>query len=298
MSSIPALTTGDLGRVRVELTVGRRRVRRGTAAAALRDTRLSAGERAAIRSMVRAVQVLRERVGQVGIDDARTAVTLVLRDTEATSGGPWASEQVIAVGRTNALAGRAPVPARRGVLLPTDVALHELTHVIQFRGMADGAKPHGALLEGMADAVALLATNDSLLGEEYFGRSGGRDAVRGAIRDLDPAVRPMRVEVLGPTLRSLDEVKGAGAEVHDAGGVVSTVFVGLRASLGRDVAERLLWSLLRDGATWRAGGSWANFAAGLRRAAAAAGDQRIIDAVDAQLRTAGMPAPASSAAAA
>lgn len=289
MSSIRALTTGDLGRVRVELTVGRRRVRLGTAATALRDGRLSAGERAAVRSMVRAVQLLRERVGQIGTDAARTAVTLVLRDPDANTGGPWASEDGIAIGRTNALAGRTVTPARRGVLLPTDVALHELTHVIQFRAMGAAAKPHAALLEGMADAVALLATGDSLLGEEYFGRAAARDAVRGAIRDLDPSTRQRPVEVLGPTLRTLDEAKQPGIEEHDAGGVASGVFVGLRAALGRDVAERLLWALLRDGASWRAGGSWSGFAAGLRRAAAATGDQRIVAAVQAQLLAARLP---------
>lgn len=288
MSSIPGLTTGDLGRVRVALTIGRRRVELGSAATALRDERLTRGERAAIRSMVRAVQLLRERVGQIGVDDARTAVTLVLRDAEATTGGPWASDTTVAVGRTNGLAGRMGIAPRRGILLPTDVALHELTHVVQFRGMATNAKPHAALLEGMADAVALLATNDTLLGEAYFGAAGTRDARRGAIRDLDPASRRTHVDVLGPTLRTLGEAQRPGVEEHDAGGVVTTVFVGLRATLGRELAERVLWLLIRDARAWTSGGSWTAFAQGLRRAGASLPDARISAAIDAQLRAAGL----------
>ena len=156
------------------------------------------------------------------------------------------------------------------------------------------------LLEGIADAVALLATNDSLLGEEYFGGGGrsasGRDAARGAIRDLDPAARRTPVEVLGPTIRTLKEAKAPGVDVHDAGGVASTIFVDLRAALGRTAAEQLLWTLLRDSGAWRTGGSWTSFAAGLRRAAAATRDERIITEVDARLRAAGLPIPVTPSA--
>lgn len=267
--SISPLARQDLNRVQVQLTLGRKKVTLGNAAMALQDARLSKAERAAIRSMVRAVQLLRQRAAQVGVDDAQNAVTLVLRDPEATTGGPWSSESVVAIGKTNALLGRTSTPARKGILFPTDVAIHELTHMIQFRGMNSGAKPNLALLEGVADSVAMLATGDSLLGEEYFS-TGSKQASRGAIRNLDPSLgKRSTVEVVGPTYETLEQATAPNVDEHDAGGVISTIFLRLSKTQGRDTAEKILWGVIRDRSAWATGGSWDSFAASLRSVAKA-----------------------------
>jgi hypothetical protein len=283
----------DFARVRVNLTVGSHHVALGRADVALRDARLTAGDRAAIVDMVRAVQLLGRTFGgaaRAGIDDAQDAVTLTLRDPEATEGGPWTSENGIAVGATNALAGRTAAPARRGVLLPVDVALHELTHLLQFRRMPANAKPSGALLEGLADSVALLVTGDSLLGEGYFANARN-DVLRGAVRDLDPdARRNVNIDVVGPTLTTYAQATRRGVDEHDGGGVVSTIFLHLAQQCGRDAAERIVWAVIEDADAWKGGGTWRQFNDALRSAAAATGNPAITTLIDAEILRAGLTA--------
>ena len=140
-----ALPSGvDLGRVHVEIAgASGGRTSLGSAATARRDRRLTKAEREALAALVHAVQLLRQRVQLAGIDDAGTGVTLVLRDREANSGGPWATHGRIAVGARNALADGASATARPGMLLPVDVAIHELVHVVQFSRRASCSKTYG-----------------------------------------------------------------------------------------------------------------------------------------------------------
>lgn len=256
----------DLARVHVVLGGrGRRRVL-GSALTARADARLTTAERTAIDAVVRAVQLLRERAGLAGIDDAGRAVTLVLRDTEADSGGPWATNGELAVGSRNALMDMVGDAARPSTLLTVDVAVHELTHVVQFARMPAGAKPHGALLEGIADTAAALATGDDTLGEGFYRRdAAGRP--RGAVRELGAP------RVAGPNLGEVDrryeDAIRRNEEPHQAGGLVSATFFAIRATLGRERAEQLLWWVIRDTTAWKSGGSWKELALALRRGAAA-----------------------------
>lgn len=300
--STPHVTTqhsaADLGAVLVELPgSGGRRESLGNAAAALRDRRLTASERAAILALVEAVRLLRTRASLVGIDDAGTAVRLLLRDGDATRGGPWATSGLVAVGSRNGLADRSGGRAREDVLLTVDAAVHELAHVVQFARMSNDAKPHPAILEGIADSAALLATGEDTLGEEFFHRDGaGR--YRGSIRELGE--RTTSGPALGSVVRRYQEAIRPGTEEHAGGGVVSATFMALRGSIGRDRAEQLLWAVVRDANAWRAGGSWRLLVESLRRQAATlwAGDPVGIDALEAALRQTGLDeaaTPASSA---
>jgi hypothetical protein len=115
----------------------------------------------------------------------------------------------------------------------------------------------------MADAAAILATDDATLGEGYFsvGRNGRRE---GAIRELGHT--KVNGPSIGPVVRRYDAIRH-DTEPHAAGGVVSSTFLEIRARLGRQAAERLLWAVIRDDAAWRQGGSWREFAQAIQRAA-------------------------------
>lgn len=285
---VPQPSAADLAAVRVELpTPTGSRESLGTAAQALRDRRLTAAERAAILVLVEAVRLLRERAALVGIDDAGSAVRLLLRDADATQRGPWATTGLIAVGSRNGLAARAKGRARADVLLTVDAAIHELAHVVQFGTMAKAAKPHPAILEGIADSAALLATGDDTLGEEFFhvDPSGRR---RGSIREL--GARTTSGPAIGAVVRRYQDAIRPGTEEHAGGGVVSAAFIALRTAIGRERAEQLLWAVIRDVPAWRDGGSWRLLVESLRRQAAGiwTGDQATVDALEAALRQTGL----------
>lgn len=281
----------DAARVLVELTGPKgRRATLGTASQALQDRRLTVAERAAILALVRAVELLRTRARLTGIDDAGAAIHLVLRDDSADSRGPWATIGRISIGSRNALAARAVGRARSDVLLTVDTALHELAHAVQFARMPGGVRPHGAILEGIADSVALLASGDDTLGEGFY-RLDASGRPLGAVREVGDAPR-LAGPVLGRVLRRYSEAVRPGAQEHAAGGVVSATMIAIRATLGRDRTEALLWAVIRDAAAWNSGGSWRELASALRRCAHTSwpGDAAASAAVDSALASTGLDA--------
>ncbi|MCW2921665.1 MAG: hypothetical protein JWL76_1539 [Thermoleophilia bacterium] len=285
-------TAADLASVRVALTAAKgRKVALGTALDALRDGRLTAAERHAIMALVHAVKMLRERAALNGVDDAGAGVELLLRDTDANERGPWATTGQIAVGARNGLATRRGSAARADVLLTVDAAVHELTHVVQFGRMSTKAKPHPALLEGIADAAAILATGDDTLGEEFFNvDASGR--YRGSIREL--GAHTTTGPALGHVITNYHDAVRPGTEEHAGGGVVAATFMQVRARLGRERAEQLLWAVIRDTAAWNMGGSWKDLVLSLRRQVAAvwAGDTAAASAVEAALSSTALDAAA------
>jgi hypothetical protein len=288
-------SAADLAAVVVELpAAGGRRRSLGTAAQALRTAGLTAPERAAILALVEAVRLLRERVGYAGIDDAGMAVRLLLRDPDATTRGPWATTGAVAVGSRNALAERSGGRARPDVLLTVDAAVHELAHVIQFQRMDSSAKPNPALLEGIADAAAILATDDDTLGEEFY-RVDASGRHRGSIRELGP--RRTSGPPVGPVVTDYRQVAGGSVEEHAAGGVVSAAFRSIRAQLGRERAEALLWAVVRDSPSWSSGGSWSSLVASMRAQAQRiwSGDPTALAALERALRATGLDTVAAAA---
>ncbi len=283
-------SAADMASVRVVLTAARgRKESIGTALEALRDGRLTAAERHAIMALVHAVKLLRERAALNGVDDAGAGVELLLRDTDASERGPWATVGQVAVGAKNGLATRRGSAARADVLLTVDAAVHELTHVVQFGRMAKTAKPHPALLEGIADAAAILATGDDTLGEEFFYiDAAGRH--RGSIREL--GARTTSGPALGHVVTKYQDSIRPGSEEHAGGGVVASAVLQIRASVGRERAEQLLWAVIRDTAAWNKGGSWKDLVLSLRRQAAAiwAGDTAAAAAVESALAATGLNA--------
>jgi hypothetical protein len=235
ISRVAAPSTTDLASVRVEIAGERgRNVALGTALEALRDRRLSAAERNAIHAIVRAVQLLRTRARMSGIDDAGTGVRLILRDKDATARGPWATVGSISVGTRNGLTNVAAGRANPNVLITVDAAVHELTHVAQFARMPSTVTPHAAILEGIADTVAMLATNDDTLGEEFFLRDA-QGRYRGSIRDL--GAKTTSGPPVGPIVRHYHDAISPSVEEHAAGGVVSAAFAEIRSRIGRERAE-------------------------------------------------------------
>jgi hypothetical protein len=286
-AALTPLTAADYAAVRVQLASKDL----GSALDALRDSRLTQAERDAIEAIVRAVQLLRTREGFAGIDDAGHGVRLVLRDKDADTRGPWATNGRVAVGARNALASRAGGRARTDVLLTVDAAVHELTHVLQFARMPGSATPNAAILEGMADSMAMLATDDDTLGEGYY-KQDANGRYRGAIREL--GAHTVSGPTLGPVYKHYADAIGPKAEEHAAGGVVSATFIAIRGRLGRERAEQLLAAVIRDTEAWRSGGTWRDLALALRRDAAATwpGDAAAIAAVNAALASTGLDAAA------
>jgi len=273
----------DAARVRVRLQTADGLVELGRPDVARRDKRLTRGERQAIDNIVEAIRLLRTRNQLLGIDDAGTGLMLVLRDREATSGGPYAEVGKIAIGATNALVSRSKVRAAVDVLLPLDTAVHELTHVTQFARLPTTVTPNAAILEGMADAVAILATGDDTLGEQFY-RVDATGKHRGSIRDL--GTHDVHGPSIGAVARTYRQATSPGVEAHEAGGLVPTFIMALRAAIGRDRAERVLWAVIRDTAAWTKGGSWAELAAAFQRAGNV--DAATGAAVSEALRTTGL----------
>jgi hypothetical protein len=291
----PQPSAADLAAVLVQLPARRgTRTPLGTAAQALLDKRLTAAERAAILAIVEAVRLLRERASLAGIDDAGRAVTLLLRDSDATERGPWATTGQIAIGASNGLASRAKDRARADVLITVDAAVHELAHVVQFGRMPKSATPHPAILEGIADAAAILATGDDTLGEEFY-RRDARGRYRGAIREL--GARTISGPALGAVVSNYHDAMRPGTEEHAGGGVVSKTFIVLREGVGRERTEQLLWAVIRDSTAWKNGGSWSALLESIRRQANAlwAGDPAALAAVEAALAATSLDAAAPQA---
>jgi hypothetical protein len=288
----PQPTQADLSAVLVELPAAKGKRRSlGTAAQALQSGQLTQVERNAVLVLVEAVRLLRERAAYAGIDDAGSAVRLLLRDQEATDRGPWATVGMVAVGSRNGLASRTGGRANPHVVLTVDAAVHELAHVMQFQRMDRNAKPHSAILEGIADAAAILATDDDTLGEEFFLRdANGRH--RGSIREL--GAKRTSGPPLGPVVTSYRDVQRGDVQEHAAGGVVSATFRSLRAGIGRERAEQLLWAVIRDQPAWKAGGSWKELVESMRRQAQVlwSADQAALAGVEQALRATGLDAAA------
>ncbi|MCW2949834.1 MAG: hypothetical protein JWN41_847 [Thermoleophilia bacterium] len=169
--------------------------------------------------------------------------------------------------------------------MPIDTAVHELTHVTQFARIPATAKADQGILEGIADAVAMLATGDDTVGEGYF-RTDATGRHRGSIRDL--GAHTVHGPTVGAVARTYLAATSPGVECHEAGGLISTTVAALRLALGRSRAEKLLWSVIRDSAAWAQGGSWKSVAAALQRAAA--NDVAAASAVTAALRQTGWDA--------
>jgi hypothetical protein len=286
-AALTPLTAADYAAVRVQLASKDL----GSALDALRDSRLTQAERDAIEAIVRAVQLLHTREGFTGIDDAGHGVRLILRDKDADARGPWATNGRVAVGSKNALASRAGDRARTDVLLTVDAAVHELTHVLQFARMSGSVTPNAAILEGIADSMAMLATNDDTLGEGYY-KQDASGRYRGAIREL--GAHTVSGPTLGPVLKQYQDAISPKAEEHAAGGVVSATFIAIRDRLGRERAEQLLAAVIRDAQAWKSGGTWRDLALALRRDAAALwpADPAAAAAIDAALASTGLDAAA------
>lgn len=246
----------------------------GDARTLLNSRTLTQGERYGVRNMVQAFdRMQREFPGLVA---AGNGVMLLLRSNTAQARGPFATSTVVSVPSKN--------PLRRGdgTVLPLDVALHELMHVVQMRvSIPHGSQRlHGGLAEGIADAQAMLATRDWRVGEGYFGSAKGSGA-RVAIRDARGGAR-----MLNPIVSDYRKVAEGNVEAHRAGGVVSRTFYEVAKRLGAERAQQLLTYLVTDRAAWRGGGSWSQAAQSIVEGAAQlwAGDASAQSAVEQAMR--------------
>jgi hypothetical protein len=247
----------------------------GSAREALRDPRLSKGEKNAVRMAVASVGWLTKRFGTAGVDDAGHGVQLILRSSLADSGGPFAEYGSISVSTVNPINEKATNRATRQKILPRDVALHELTHVVQFAQLgSQWEKLHPAIGEGLADSLSMLATRDWGIGEGYWPSAkssdrGGTNKARGhtdVIRDVGGRMSKSRKG--DPVVFDYRKVARGGIEEHAAGGVVSRTVYEVQQRLGWKRAEDLVWHVIRDRAAWNGGGSWKQLSQALTRGAA------------------------------
>ncbi len=251
-AGMPARIDAERVRVQVCESSGHRRTI-GSGWDALHDRRLSVSERAAVRAAVQAVALLRHRFGRQGFDDAGKAVTLVLRSPDADDRGPFAEAGTITAGSHNPLVGSG-MGGRGDRVLPLDVAIHELVHVVQFSEIAEnGSELHPALAEGFADALSMLLTRDWSIGEGYFRRPG--EIAKETIRQVGPSADGVskRGE---PIVTDYRKVARGDVEEHAAGAVIAQTFHELQERIGWSRAEDLIWAILNDPSAWRGGGSW------------------------------------------
>lgn len=258
-TSMPARIDAERVRVLLCEASGRRRDI-GSGWDAIRDRRLTIAERAAVRAAVNAVALLRHRFGRQGYDDAGQAVTLVLRSHDADERGPFAEEGSITAGGHNPLVGSG-MSGRGDRVLPLDVAIHELVHVVQFsQTSASGGELHPALAEGFADALSMLLTRDWSIGEGYFRRPG--EIAHETIRQVGPSADgvPKRGEAIVTDYR---QVAQGGVEEHAAGAVIARTFNELQRRIGWSRAEDLIWAIVNDPDAWKNGGTWKQIAASM-----------------------------------
>lgn len=256
----------------------------GTGWDVLRGSKLTSPERAAVRAAVDAVALLHHRFGRNGFDNAGHAVTLVLRSAEADDRGPFAEEGTISAGSSNPLVG----PGLGGAgdrILPLDVAIHELVHVVQFAELSTSTDQlHPALAEGFADALSMLLTRDWSIGEGYFHKPG--KVARETIRQVGPSADGVnkRGESVVVDYRTVAQ---GSVEEHAAGAVISRTFYEIQQRIGWSRAEDLIWSIINDPAAWKRGGSWQQVAVSMVTNAQKLwpGDAAVQAAVGAAMRT-------------
>ncbi|MBC7644116.1 MAG: hypothetical protein H7123_03245 [Thermoleophilia bacterium] len=260
---------------------GGRSVVLGSAEVAIQNKSLTNGERQAIANAVRAVRYLHARYGFSGVDAAGSAVHLLLRSSQADERGPFADNVRITAGGRNPLLPTGSTAAAADEILPYDVVLHELTHVMQFTRLGAGwSGLQSQLAEGMADAVSMLATRDWTIGEAYYRDANGasaksiREIARGAVRHTgEPVVFDWR------------KVRDGQVEEHAAGAVLSRTMYEIELRLGHERAEQLAAAMVNDQQVWVGGGSWQSTAAAFARLGATlwAGDivasQAVADAL-------------------
>jgi hypothetical protein len=248
----------------------------GTAAAAIADPRLSAGERRAVRNVVDAVEAIHTRFGYAGFDDAEGSVALVLRYHK----GPESSyDYKLRLPTDNPFAAVPGASARRGVLLPRSAAYHELVHMLQTqvtghesgrsgeeRGAgADVVTPAQAkgVREGLADAFTALERQSWRSGAAYLTQDGG---------DLE-VVRDFAQPASSHALMQVDDryVHAAFADPardpHATGGLVVVTARELQQRIGWSATQDVLWRVLHDPAFGRSDQAWDDLADAFGRVA-------------------------------
>jgi len=232
----------------------------GTADTALRDPRITASERAAIRNVTRTTAYFRSRFGRSGVDEAGRGIRLILRDRSGRE--PYATRHTIVVG-ANPM--RNLVPNTTGQVLPLDVAVHEYTHAIQWTKSQLGGVGwpllsfDGGVAEGMADAVGMIATRDWSIGEQYL-KPGGR------YRSVRDAARPSSATTFQKYVTRYDAPKHSEAGSHRAGGVAARTFFEVQQLAGWHATERLAYAVTNDGPLWETYVDWPRLARGITAA--------------------------------
>lgn len=244
--------TPDQQRVQVHLRDGEREFDIGTADVAVQHPQLKPLERAAIRNLVSAVAFYRTNLGRNGIDDAGLGVTFVLR---APYGPAVSPPMVMAVTTENPM---SDVPSsRKGVLLPPDIAAFEYAQLVQLAESRERGFD-SAVLVGLSDVGAALATRDWRIGENYFDRNG---RVR-ALRDI---ANPRSRYALDPL--TTDYRRVADSKPHLASGVASRTFYEVQQRLGWRRTEQLYAAVVKDQSLWQHGADFPALARSIDRQA-------------------------------
>jgi hypothetical protein len=247
----------------------------GPAAKALKDARLTAGERAAIRHTVQGVTQFRRVFGLEGANSALEGAALFLRGQF----GPAISlPSYIIAPTSNPFADVAS--ARRGAVLPADVAAFEYA-LLEISSRAQSVYD-ADVVAGLADAGAMLVDDEWRFGEGYFrpGKGSAKTSLRNIAQPRDP--------------KALDKIvtdyRRRAANKNHVPGVVGRTFFELRNRIGLDSARKLYSAVLQDRDLWADKVSHRTLALAIRRQSAELwDDQATRTKVDAALRATYLP---------
>lgn len=292
----PRVSSNDLVRVHVRDGEGDDSLL-GTPEDALRDPRLTPGDRAAVRNILDAVDYLRTRFGYAGFDDAGRAVELVLH----AGSGPSVQSGRIIVPATNPFAVLPEAHARPDVLLPADVARHELLHLVQARitGQPIGGRPPEqpgrgvdvitpmqarGVAEGIADAFAQLQVGTWKSGGDFRIQQPGKPPR--VMRDFEEPSSP-RALMSVSSVYDRASMADMTIDPHAQGGVVVAFARSLQQSVGTRRTEDVMWGILNDRDFAISKQAWREFAEAADRQSARAvtSDPELSRAIDEALTT-------------
>jgi len=214
------------------------------------------------------------------IDQAITGVEGITLRVDAS---PAANQGRVLVPPTNPFVTLKGSDANPNVLFPRDVAVHELTHLVQEgvsgagigtrggreqRGMG-GATNFNAVSvgEGLADSESMLTTKSTASGGEYLGPKGIYKSVR------DFAHPSGDRHVFQKVSTNYNEVNHNAGDPHEYGGVVAEIFLEVSKKSSNAQALVALHGVFEDPAFAASNQGWLELRDSLKLQADAARDR-------------------------
>jgi hypothetical protein len=261
----------------------------GTVSEALHDPSVTKAEREAIRNTLKAIDLIRRaNPAYSAVDHALEGVDRIVLGVVRS---PAADDGRVLVPPVNPMTGLKGASTSK-TLLPLDVAVHEIAHLVQesvsgvsiggrggreTRGMGGSTNFDAvSVAEGLADAAAAIETGRWRSGDEFFTATSGIHTVR------DYAAPKDTPGVLSELRTHMSNIRHRDADPHVEGGLVGHVFHDIAVTTSSAQARTAVWGVMNDPAFAASNQGWFDVRDALVRQADAAQDRhddRLHDAI-------------------